>query len=156
MHEIIRFLNILKNNLYPKFEEHYLGEGKVCEKYKIEIDVIEYDHFISYSLCMTIRPREEEFDQELFDKEFSFYLSVTNVDNSSIVFIDLVQLPKYLRGKGIFSNQVKLIKEFMSKWDLGNLIGMTDSSENGESSYVLEKYGLNWDPFLPTRLGWDK
>lgn len=155
--EIINFINKLKDNIYPMFMEHYSSVGKVCEKIKIETDIMEYDHFTSYSLCMTIRSREEDnFDQDVFDQEFSFYFSVTNVDNSSIVFIDLIQLPKHLRGKGIFSGLVKEIKEFMVNWDLGILVGMTDSSDNGESSYVLEKYGLHWDPFLPTRLDWDK
>lgn len=90
----------------------------------------------------------DNFSQELFDLEFNIAISVFVFETKCLVMIEIVQLPKYLRGRGIFTSIVRHIKEFMDLHNLGIVVGMSDASDSGESSHVLAKFELVGDPFM--------
>jgi hypothetical protein len=93
------------------------------------------------------------FDHDLLDKEFGISISVINTNYRTFVGIPSIQLPIEMRGKGIYSGVIKIIKKFMNDHNLGVDIELSDSSDDGTTSRVANKHELYGDPFMSVRYG---
>lgn len=95
------------------------------------------------------------FDLDIFNNyELGYSLRVIVTNDNTYVLLDGVQLPTHMRGKGIFTGLLKIVKKFLDEHGMEPLIGMIDSSEGDISSgEVVWKQGMDFDPFLTQHEG---
>ena len=154
--ECVGLLDSIQKFLSPFVEENVNKHNALTTRYTF--DIREHDDYSNitsrvekvFELYLSTYVDSDDFDV-LDQASFSFNFIIYQTTYRTFLALPNIYVPEYMRGRGVYTGAIKLISEFLTQHELGREIGFTDSSEDGSTSRVAERYNVFGDPFFTTR-----